>query len=179
MVYTYRITLAGIKGFFRVYAVNAKNSLYTLHKQLRSDLEFPMDQPILFKGLDENCAVVARYALVDLGAGTVDAVTIADTIKAGVKSFVYFYDIESKKSVIVTLEGKYEKEDVLLPRLLESKGPVPAEFENGYVAFEDLPAEKRKLPGESLDDDEEDDEDDEDEEDENEEDEEIIYDEKE
>lgn len=184
MVYTYRITLAGIKGFFRVYAVNAKNSLYTLHKQLRSDLEFPVDQPILFKGLDENGAVVARYALVDLGAGTVDAVTIADTIKAGVKSFVYFYDIESKKSVIVTLEGKYEKEDVLLPRLLESKGPVPAEFENGYVAFEDLPAEKRKLPGESLDDDEEDDEDDEDEEDENEEDEneedeEIIYDEKE
>lgn len=135
MVYTYRITLAGIKGFSRVYAVNAKNSLYTLHKQLRSDLEFPMDQPILFKGLDENGAVVARYALIDLGAGTVDAVTIADTIKAGVKSFVYFYDIESKKSVIVTLEGKYEKEDVLLPKLLESKGPVPAEFENGYVAL--------------------------------------------
>lgn len=177
MVYTYRITLAGIKGFFRVYAVNAKNSLYTLHKQLRSDLEFPMDQPILFKGLDENGAVVARYALIDLGAGTVDAVTIADTIKAGVKSFVCFYDIESKKSVIVTLEGKYEKEDVILPKLLESKGPVPAEFENGYVAFEDLPAEKRRLPGESLDDDEEDDE--EDDEDENEEDEEIIYDEKE
>ena len=90
---------------------------------------------------------------------------------------MYFYDIESKKSVIVTLEGKYEKEDVLLPKLLESKGPVPAEFENGYVAFEDLPAEKRRLPGESLDDEEEDDE--EDDEDENEEDEEIIYDEKE
>ncbi len=185
MVYTYRITLAGIKGFFRVYAVNAKNSLYTLHKQLRSDLEFPMDQPILFKGLDENGSVVARYALIDLGAGAVDSVTIADTIKAGIKSFVYFYDIESKKSVIVTLEGKYEtEEDVLMPRLLESKGPVPAEFENGYVAFEDLPDEKRKLPGESLgdgddDDDDEDDEEDGDDEEDEEEEEEIIYDEKE
>ena len=78
MVYKYRITLAGLKGFFRVYAVNALNSLYTFHKQLRSDLEFPMDQPILFKALDEEGAVVARYALVDLGFGTVDAVTIAD-----------------------------------------------------------------------------------------------------
>ena len=105
MVYKYRITLAGLKGFFRVYAVNALNSLYTFHKQLRSDLEFPMDQPILFKALDEEGAVVARYALVDLGYGTVDSVTIADTVKAGVRSFVYFYDIEAKKSVIVTLEG--------------------------------------------------------------------------
>ena len=33
-----------------------------------------------------------------------------------------------------------------VPRLLESKGPVPLEFENGYVAFEDLPEERRRLP---------------------------------
>ena len=73
---------------------------------------------------------------------------------------------------------------MLMPRLLESKGPVPAEFENGYVAFEDLPDEKRKLPGESLgdgddDDDDEDDEEDGDDEEDEEEEEEIIYDEKE
>ena len=28
--------------------------------------------------------------------------------------------------------------------LVESKGPNPIEFENGYVAFEDLPEDKRK-----------------------------------
>ena len=185
MVYKYRITLAGLKGFFRVYAVNALNSLYTFHKQLRSDLEFPMDQPILFKALDEEGAVVARYALVDLGFGTVDAVTIADTVKAGVRSFVYFYDIEAKKSVIVTLEGECG-ELTQLPKLLDSKGPVPAEFDNGYVAFEDLPEERRKLPGESVSDDDDDDDDDDDfddeeyeDEDEDNEEEELIYDEKE
>lgn len=184
MVYKYRITLAGLKGFFRVYAVNALNSLYTFHKQLRSDLEFPMDQPILFKALDEEGAVVARYALVDLGYGTVDSVTIADTVKAGVRSFVYFYDIEAKKSVIVTLEGECA-EDTQLPKLLESKGPVPAEFDNGYVAFEDLPEERRRLPGEAASDDEDDDDEDFDDEEEEEEDEdeddeeELIYDEKE
>ena len=187
MNYRYRVTLAGIKGFFRVYLVNGENSLYTFHKQLRADLEFPMDQPILFKALDAQGGVVARYALMDIGFGAVDNVSISDTIKAGVASFVYFYDIASKKSVIITLEGE-TREFTATPRILESKGPVPQEFENGYVAFEDLPDEHRRLPGESRpgfgDDEDEDDEDDEDfddedEEDEDKEEEEILYDENE
>ncbi len=183
MVYKYRITLQGIKGFFRVYLVNGENSLYTFHKQIRSDLEFPVDQPILFKALDAGGQVLARYALMDIGCGAVDAVTIADTVKAGVASFIYFYDIESRKSVTITLEGEVSGEKVQLPRLVESKGPVPLEFENGYVAFEDLPAERRRLPGEALsgdDDDEDDDDEDEDEDDDDGGDEEeIIYDENE
>lgn len=183
MVYKYRITLQGIKGFYRVYLVNGENSLYTFHKQIRSDLEFPVDQPILFKALDEEGQVVARYALVDIGYGAVDAVTIADTIKAGAASFIYFYDIQAKKSVIITLEGEEKDAKVMLPKLTDSKGPIPQEFENGYVAFEDLPAERRRLPGESLSEDDEDedddDEDEEDEDDDSKEEEEIIYDEEE
>lgn len=166
----YRVTLEGIKGFFRVYYINGNNTLYTFHKQIRADLEFPMDQPILFKGFDEKSAVVGRWALVDLGSGTVDQVKISDTIKLGVQSFVYFYDIASKKSVKITLEGDADKE-VLIPTLMETKGPIPLEFENGYVAFEDLPDDRRHLPGEKpslidgLDDDDDDDEDDESDED--------------
>ena len=95
MNYRYRVTLAGIKGFYRVYLVNGDNSLYTFHKQLRSDLEFPMDQPILFKAMDAEGAVAARYALMDIGFGAVDNVAIADTVNAGVTSFVYCYDIAS------------------------------------------------------------------------------------
>ena len=179
MNYRLKVTLAGIKGFFRIYEVSGSNTLYTLHKQLRSDLEFPLDQPILFKALDENGGVVARWALVDLGAGTVDTVRIADAVKQGVASFVYFYDIASKKSVIVTIEGECASA-VTLPTLVESKGPVPQEFENGYVAFEDLPQDTRRIPGipggSSKDDDDDDDDDDEDEEDPDKEEEEIVYD---
>jgi len=184
MNYRYRVTLAGIKGFYRVYLVSGENSLYTFHKHLRADLEFPVDQPILFKALDADGAVLARYALMDIGYGAVDTVTVADTVKAGVASFVYFYDIASKKSVIITLEAE-TSEAVSSPRVVETKGPVPLEFENGYVAFEDLPEERRHLPGEARrgagDDDEDFDEDfDEDEEEVDEEEEkdeeEIIYD---
>ena len=179
MNYRLKVTLAGIKGFFRVYEVAGSNTLYTLHKQLRSDLEFPMDQPILFKALDEGGAVVARWALVDLGAGTVDTVRISDAVGKGVASFVYFYDIASKKSVIVTIEGECASA-VTLPTLVESKGPVPLEFENGYVAFEDLPRDTRRIPGipggdPDADDEDDDDDDDEDEKSDKEE-EEIIYD---
>ena len=182
MNYRYRVTLAGIKGFYRVYVVNGENSLYTFHKQLRADLEFPMDQPILFKALGAEGDVVARYALMDIGYGAVDNVTIANTIKAGVASFVYFYDIASKKNVIVTLEGE-TSEFTATPRIVETKGPIPIEFENGYVAFEDLPEERRHLPGEARGGDDEDDEDDEDfddeededEEDEDKEEEELLY----
>lgn len=180
MVYKYRVTLEGIKGFYRVYKVDGTNSLYTFHKQLRADLEFTVDQPILFKAFDQSGEVIARYALQDLGFGTVDAVSIAQTVAAGVAKFVYFYDIAARKSVNITLEEE-EPGSVPAPVVIDTKGPIPLEFENGYVAFEDLPQQQRKIPGLSIEGlgDDEDDEDDEDEPDEDKEEEEIIYDEKE
>ena len=181
MNYQYRVTLTGIKGFFRVYSINAANSLYTFHKQLQADLEFPADQPILFKALDAGGNVLARYALIDLGYGTVDVTKISSLVKAGVASMVYFYDIQSKKSVTITFEGE-SSEAVAVPTLLESKGPAPIEFENGYVAFEDLPEERRRLPGERKsaaeggnDDEDLDDEDDDEDDNEDKEEEDIIY----
>lgn len=180
MFYNYRVTLQGIKGFYRLYTVAGSNTLYTFHKQLRSDLEFPQDQRILFKALAADGTVLARYALIDIGSGAVDEVSIEDTIKAGVASFVYFYDVVSKKSVIITFEGPSEHK-VALPTLEESKGPIPIEFENGYVAFEDLPEDKRRkipaMPGseEAEDEDEDEDEEDEEPEDPDKEEEELVY----
>ncbi len=195
MTYRYRVTLEGIKGFFRVYLINGSNSLYTLHKQLRADLEFPQDQQILFKAFDEAGQVAGRFALMPLpGNKAVDEVSIADTVKAGIVKFVYFYDVVSKKSVTITFEGEDFSKDVQLPVCVETKGPLPIEFEHGYVAFEDLPDNRRRLPGEKpsgilgmlgLDEDDDDDEDldDEDSDDEDSDDdleeEDVIYDENE
>lgn len=194
MTYRYRVTLEGIKGFFRVYLINSTNSLYTLHKQLRADLEFPQDQQILFKAFDEAGDVAGRFALMPLpGNKAVDEVSIADTVNAGIVKFTYFYDVVSKKSVTISFEGVEPAKDVLLPICVETKGPLPIEFEHGYVAFEDLPDNRRRLPGEKpsgilgmlgLDDDDDedldDDEDDSDEDsDEDIEEEDVIYDENE
>jgi hypothetical protein len=146
MVLRYRVSLPGIKGFARVYNVNGSTSLYTFHKHMRADMDFPQDQLILFKALDAKGGVVARYGLFDLGMGAVDAVSMSDTIKKGVVSFVYFYDVLNKKSVILTFECEVEDvAPVSVPVLVESKGPNPIEFENGYVAFEDLPGDQKHV----------------------------------
>ena len=159
MIYQFRVTLPGLKGFYRIYKVNSANSLYHFHKQLQSDLAFPADQPILFKAYDADENVVARYALIDLGFGTVDDVTIEKALKDGAVKFDYYYDTQSKKRVILTLEGEQSGNAITVPTLLpDAKGPEPAAFDNGYVAFEDLP----KDDDDFLDDDDEVDEEDED-----------------
>jgi len=150
MVYKFRVTLAGIRGFFRVYEMRGETTLYEFHKQMRADMEFPQDQLIMFKAMDAGLKVIARYGLFDLGGGTVDKVTVAQTVKAGVASFLYFYDVTNRKSVIVTFEGTDDKPECP-PTLVDVKGPNPVEFENGYVAFEDLPDSQRHLPGQKPD----------------------------
>ena len=67
--------------------------------------------------------------------------------KRGEDKFIYFYDTTNVKSVIVTFDGiGEERRNVLYPLLVDAKGPNPIEFENGYVAFEDLPDDKKKDP---------------------------------
>lgn len=173
MIYRIRVTLPGLKGFYRLYETGELTTLYAFHKRLQSDLELPLDQPILFKAEDAGASVVARYALVNLGYGLVDEVSIGKAIKDGAAQFEYFYDTKAKKKLILTVEetlnGDSSSPLVLLP---DSKGPLPAEFDAGYVAFEDLPKEKRRLPDDYKDEDDDDDDDDEDDEGEDEDDEE-------
>ena len=84
--------------------------------------------------------------------------------------FIYFYDTTNVKSVIVTFEGEgEERRNVVYPLLVETKGPNPIDFENGYVAFEDLPDDKKKDPDDEDFEDDLDDVDDEDADDETEE----------
>ena len=167
MILKYRVSLPGLKGFARVYEVKATASLYSFHKQMRADMDFPQDQVVLFKSFDAAGNVAARYSVFqDFGFGTIDSVTAGQCHKRGEDKFIYFYDTTNVKSVILTFEGEgEERRNVLYPLLVETKGPNPIEFENGYVAFEDLPDEKKKDPDDEdfddFDDDDEEPEDDE------------------
>lgn len=148
MILRYRVSLPGIKGFARIYEVKDTASLYSFHKQMRADMDFPQDQVVLFKAFDTEGNVAARYSVfTDFGFGTIDHVTAGECHKKGEDKFIYFYDTTNVKSVIVTFEGETElRKGVVYPLLVETKGPNPIEFENGYVAFEDLPDDKKKDP---------------------------------
>ena len=171
MILKYRVSLPGLKGFARVYEVKANSSLYSFHKQMRADMDFPQDQVVLFKAFDKDGGVAARYSVfTDFGFGTIDSVTAEQCHKRGEDKFIYFYDTTNVKSVILTFEGETEeRRNVLYPVLVETKGPNPIEFENGYVAFEDLPDDKKKDPDDEDFDDFDDDDRDEEEDDETEE----------
>ncbi len=161
MILKYRVSLPGIKGFARVYEVKDSTTLYSLHKQMRADMDFPQDQLVLFKAMDERGAVSSRYGIFNLGAGTIDSVTFGQTLKKGEETFYYFYDTTNVKSVILSYEEAVEeRKGVVYPVLVESKGPNPVEFENGYVAFEDLQDDKKKSIQAGDDDDDDDDRDD-------------------
>ena len=113
-------------------------------------MNFPHDQLIQFKGLDADGELVARYGMFDLGAGAADEVSVADIVKKGIASFCYFYNATDRKSVTVTYEGEVAPvPGRIYPALVEQKGPDPEAFENGYVAYEDLPDEQKHLPGEN------------------------------
>ena len=148
MTLKYRVSLPGLKGFARVYEVKQTTSLYSFHKQMRADMDFPQDQVVLFKAFDAAGDVAARYSVFqDFGLGTIDSVTLGECHKRGEDKFIYFYDTTNVKSVIVTFEGEGKLSPIAIyPLLVETKGPNPIEFENGYVAFEDLPADKKKDP---------------------------------
>ncbi len=148
MILKYRVSLPGLKGFARIYEVKDTTSLYSFHKQMRADMDFPQDQVVLFKAFGRDGEVSARYSVfTDFGFGTIDNVTAGMCRKRGEDKFIYFYDTTNVKSVIVTFEGEGElRMNAIYPLLVEQKGPNPIEFENGYVAFEDLPDDKKKDP---------------------------------
>ena len=168
--YAFKVTLAGLKGFERVYHIGGKMTLYAFHQQMRADLEFPQDQMILFKAFDADGTVSARYGLIDLGQGTVDAVSIDTVLAAGIVRFTYFYDVTNKKSVEIAFQGEAVPgpDENGSPVIVFSKGPNPIAFENGYVAYEDLPDEQKHihrasgspLPGDEDDEDFDDEDDD-------------------
>lgn len=150
MIFRFRVSLPGIKGFTRVYEIRSTMTLYEFHKEMRDDMSFPHDQLIQFKGLDKSGALVARYGMFDLGAGAADEVTVADAINKGIDSFTYFYNVTDRKSVILTFEGEAEEmpgKDY--PSIVETKGPDPEAFENGYVSYEDLPDDQKHLTSDS------------------------------
>ncbi|MCR4566002.1 MAG: hypothetical protein K5651_07930 [Bacteroidales bacterium] len=163
----YKVSLPGIKGFARYYLLKPDTSLYAFHKLMRSDMDFPQDQIVIFKAVDDAGEALARFSVKDLGKGTIDTVKAGVCHKEGWDHFVYFYDTTNRKSVLVDfVEETLGDDDVRYPLQAESeaKGPNPIEFERGYVALEDMPDDTRRrlLKGSDEDDDVDDDDDDDD-----------------
>ncbi|MCQ2186228.1 MAG: hypothetical protein MJY92_05835 [Bacteroidales bacterium] len=143
MTYRFKVTLPNIKGFHRIYEMSGRCTLYHFHKQMVADMDFPSDQLVLFKAFNTKGELLGKFATFDLGNGSIDQISIEKAVADGITEFVYFYDTVNKLSVIINYDGE-GLTTLSSPTLVESKGPNPQMFLNGYVAMEDLSAEKRK-----------------------------------
>jgi hypothetical protein len=136
MVYKYTATLPKYKSFLREYDIKKETKLYKLHTFLQNDLGFSPDQMALFRGVDKDGVVLRKYGLFDLGDGSMDTVTLEDTLKRGEVSLQYVYNIQMNLYIVLTFVSEERlviKESY--PRLMVEKGPNPDQFSASYEDF--------------------------------------------
>ena len=133
MVYKYKASIPGSKVFMREYEIKGETSLYRLHDFLVNDLDFSPDQMVAFRGLGANGKTASEYGLFDMGDGSMDMVTVGQTIKKGEESLLYVFDIRKDRVIKLTLIGEVaESPRASYPRLVAEKGRNPEQFANGY-----------------------------------------------
>lgn len=139
-IYNYKATFPFSKIFFRKYEIKGTTTLFQLHRYLLDDLGFAPDQMIAFKGLGEDGKVKSIYGLFDMGAGTMDGVTIEKTISKGETELLYLFDIKKNHYIKLSLEGT---SDFVIhasyPRLVQEKGRIPEQFAAKYDNYDLIP----------------------------------------
>ncbi|MBQ7222357.1 MAG: hypothetical protein IJS02_02695 [Bacteroidales bacterium] len=133
MVYKYKVTIAGVKSFFRDYELKPETTLFRLNSYIMNDLDFSPDQMVLFCGLNEKGESTSRYGLFDLGSGSMDRVTLKDTLAKKENVLHYFYDLRRNKFLVLTfIEECDENPRLTYPRTVAEKGRNPEQFADKY-----------------------------------------------
>lgn len=137
MIYRFKASIPGSKVFMREYEIKPNTTLYKLHEFLVNDLEFAPDQMVAFKGVNEKGKCTSIYGLIDMGDGTMDAVTIEVAVAKGEVILQYVYDMHNLKIIALEFIGEAnEYPRVSYPRLVAEKGRNPDQFEKKYEDFD-------------------------------------------
>lgn len=137
MVYRFKASIPGSKVFMREYEIKPNTTLYKLHEFLVNDLEFAPDQMVAFKGLNSKGKCTSIYGLIDMGDGTMDAVTLEQANAKDEVILQYVYDMHNLKIIVLELIGETgEYPRVSYPRLVAQKGRNPDQFESKYEDYD-------------------------------------------
>jgi len=142
MVYKFRITVPSSKRFFRECEIKGESSLYKVMEFIQGQMGFVPDMMVLFQGVDENGKVAREYGLFDMGDGSIDNVTLDDSMKKGDVALRFVFNLSMGLYMDLTFLGEVpcdirEK----YPRMTAEKGHAPQQFSAVYVEddFEDRP----------------------------------------
>ncbi len=169
MIVKYRATIPASKRFFRDYAFRDGMSLYSVMEFIQGQLGFVPDMMVLFQGIDSGGNVVHEYGLFDMGDGSIDNVTIADTLGREETVLRFIYNLSKNLYLDLAFVEECAADPKLkYPCVTDEKGHAPGQFSALYTDddFEDRPhGLPKSIQNGDWRDDEDDDEDDEDEDD--------------
>ena len=149
MILRYKMSLPKNKIFMREYAFKAEMKLYKLNDFLLHDLDFTPDLMSMFQGIDQNGKKGSKYGLFDMGDGSMDTVTIGDTIERGYKQLNYFFDLkQSRYFILEFISEEMEEPRITYPALLNEKGRNPDQFSEKYEDYVDYQKSAERLKGE-------------------------------
>ncbi len=74
MIYRFKVTIDGAKGFFREYELRGTQTLYHFHEHIVSDLDFAPGQMALFRVEAANGKVLKEYGFFDTGHGPLEGI---------------------------------------------------------------------------------------------------------
>jgi hypothetical protein len=143
MIYQFKATFDSLKGFYRQYDLRGKDTLYDFHEHMVNDLHFAPDQVVWFLVKKANGKTVKKYALFDLGDGSMDEITIEQLNLGNGATLFYVFDVHDNRSLRLTFLGTGEAlPRKSYPRTSDEQGDAPLQFvdANSKEMNEDTPA---------------------------------------
>ena len=137
MILRYKVTIPGNRIFMREYDFDSGMSLFRLHEFLDRDMCFSPDQMTMFETVSEKGKVRRRLGLFDFGDGSMDMVSLADTVEHGEPVLRYVYNMSINLFMELSLESETEFNPRLsYPLLVAEKGRNPGQFSAVYEEYE-------------------------------------------
>lgn len=160
-IYKIKATVPVSRVFMREWAVRADMNLFRFNKFILGELCFSTDQMVIYNAYDAAGKCTSQYGLFDLGDGTLDRITFADVAGREQVRFDLVYDLRSKRTINLSIEGEMEEDPRRsYPLLIAEKGHNPGQFADKYEDYlYENPVRGAGAPAIDFDDDEEDEDD--------------------
>ena len=123
----------------REYDVDSGMSLYKLREYIDRELGFSPDQMTVFETLSAAGKISRRIGLFDFGDGSMDRITINNTVSHEETVLRYVYNLTLSLCIELRLEGEQEPNRRLsYPVLVAEKGRNPDQFSAAYEDYEEF-----------------------------------------
>lgn len=123
----------------REYDLDSRMNLFKLREYLDRELGFSPDQMTVFETFSAEGKMSRRLGLFDFGDGSMDMVTLDDTVSHNESILRYVFNLNLNLCIDLRLEGEQEfNRRLSYPVLVAEKGRNPDQFSAVYEDYEEF-----------------------------------------